>query len=101
MFDRSNSGFISQREFKEAVRQLGLPLTYTQVHAMIERFVHFSDENKVGYYEFLDNVAIRQRHTSSRQATKLLMGTTKPLSVNGSGYDGLSFNGSSNLQLFA
>ena len=99
MFDRSSTGFITQREFKEAVRQLGLPLTFTQVHALMERFVHFSDSNKVSFREFLDSVATRQRLASSRQATRLLMNTTKPLSVNGSGYDGLSMNGDASLQI--
>ncbi len=99
MFDRDSSGFITQREFKEATRQLGLPLTFTQVHALMERFVHFSDANKVSYREFLDGVATRQRLASSRQATRLLMGATKPLSVEGSGYDGLSMNGNASLEI--
>ena len=51
--DPSGSGFVSAREFREALRQLSLPLTELQTQALISRFAQVGNPDLVSYDEFL------------------------------------------------
>ena len=90
MFDIDNSGFITRYEFKEAVRQLGLPLTVPQLHALMERFSHFAGGDKVSYQDVFDFVGVRYRATMTPMTAKAVARVAARETVDGSGHDGLN-----------
>jgi Ca2+-binding EF-hand superfamily protein len=97
MFDMSDSGFITIREFRESVRQLGLPVTEATLNGLMFRFAQYKNSGNVAYNLFLQflndfcsinlGVVAPVRPVSPSRATS----TTKSHStrVNGDGFDGL------------
>ena len=90
MFDTKLSGFISRFEFKEAARQLGLPITLPQLHALMERFGHFAGGDQVSYQDVFDFVNVRYGTTSASSTglPQIISNQTRD-SVDGNGLDGL------------
>ena len=87
MFDETGSGFITRNEFKEASRQLGLPLTVTQLYALMERFSHFAGMDKICYQDVLEFVANRYRKYKKME-TILPQNPRDRESIDGSNHDG-------------
>jgi len=58
-FDLDGTSTISRREFREAVRVLGLPMTEAELHAVMKRFGQFDDADQVHYNDFLRFVVHR------------------------------------------
>ena len=77
-FDRKGAGFITLREFENAVGQLGLPMLKTELYCVVARFSHFSKKNLVSYTQFLRAVAIFEPSSE-------LLAMAKSMAVNGSG----------------
>ena len=80
--DPSGSGFVSAREFREALRQLSLPLTELQTQALISRFAQVGNPDLVSYDEFLKH-AQAAAPTASRGYYR-----DRDSHVDGAGYDG-------------
>eukprot|EP00505_MAST-04D_sp_SCG-Rhode-Island_P000573 Stramenopile-MAST_4_protein_573 len=99
MFDINGTGFISRREFREACRQLGLPLSEARLHAVMERFSHFTNNQQVSYNDFFAFLSSRQRRIVVRNSglgrfgEEAIQGypgaTLGRQTVNGNAYDGL------------
>ena len=53
MNDSGNTGYVSIEDFRDAVRQLGLPMTESQSASLAMKFAHGSNHDRVNYNEFL------------------------------------------------
>lgn len=53
MNDSGNTGYVSIEDFRDAVRQLGLPMTESQSVSLAMKFAHGSNHDRVNYNEFL------------------------------------------------
>ena len=92
MFDERGTGFITRNEFKEAARQLGLPLTVTQLYALMERFSHFAGGDKISYHDVLEFVGFR--HKKLNQTNTVMTIVQNPRNretIDGSGHDGFHY----------
>ena len=54
------TGFVSRREFREAARTLGIPLTEAELYAVMQRFACVGDADRVGYNDVLRFVRSRR-----------------------------------------
>ena len=110
MFDLERSGFIARREFREAARQLGLPVLATSLEGLMDRFAQFGDPERINYTAFLKFVSraasqpsvdfgatVAERHLAvghgvgdRNDGNKL---ETEAGAVGGAGYDGLGLHG--------
>jgi len=103
VFDNGNSGCISRREFKLAIKDLGIKLNESELFSLMKRFSQFNNIDQIHYRSFLKFVVGRQQQAVRRMETtsveesnresrsRLKRGATAEhrLTVNGSGYDGL------------
>ena len=53
MNDYGNSGYVSSDDFRDAIRQLGLPMTDSQTMSLAAKFAHGASRNRINYNEFL------------------------------------------------
>ena len=53
MNDSGNSGYVSSDDFRDAIRQLGLPMTDSQTMSLAAKFAHGASRNRINYNEFL------------------------------------------------
>ncbi|CAM9910415.1 unnamed protein product, partial [Ascophyllum nodosum] len=85
MYDLSKTGFVSRRDFREAMRKLQIPITEHQLQALCSRFGQLGDPDSVSYEDlfFFAQSSMPELSTSGVRA-----------SVNGSGYDGIRGAGS-------
>eukprot|EP00943_MAST-04B_sp_MAST-4B-sp1_P000087 g87.t1 len=91
MFDERGTGFITRNEFKEAARQLGLPLTSTQLFALMERFSHFAGGDKISYHDILEFVGFRHKKLSRTSIVAVVQHPRNRETINGSGHDGFQY----------
>mmetsp|Transcript_20752 Transcript_20752/g.37379 ORF Transcript_20752/g.37379 Transcript_20752/m.37379 type:complete len:655 (+) Transcript_20752:29-1993(+) len=56
MNDPRDSGFVSLLQFREALRQLGVPLTEAQTSTLCNKFAQAGNPNMISYDEFLEFV---------------------------------------------
>eukprot|EP00753_Platysulcus_tardus_P001808 PLAT11559.1.p1 GENE.PLAT11559.1~~PLAT11559.1.p1 ORF type:complete len:2610 (+),score=1075.75 PLAT11559.1:1106-7831(+) len=97
LLDRDNTGFLPRRDFREAVRQLGLPLTESELAVILDRFRSIGDRDAVGYREFLTYVGSAAPASAMRAGTALWApgglgrsASAASLPLPAAGYDGLS-----------
>ncbi|GMI54922.1 hypothetical protein ScalyP_jg3574, partial [Parmales sp. scaly parma] len=53
VYDLGRTGFVNRRDFREASRQLQLPVTENQLEALMGRFAHQGDGELVSWSEFV------------------------------------------------
>ena len=53
MNDSGNTGYVSSEDFKDAIRQLGLPMTESQTTSLAAKFAHGATRDRINYNEFL------------------------------------------------
>ena len=57
VYDLGRTGFVTRRDFREASRQLQLPMTENQLEALMGRFSHQGDSELVSWSEFVTFVS--------------------------------------------
>ena len=57
VYDLGRTGFVNRRDFREASRQLQLPVTENQLEALMGRFAHQGDGELVSWSEFVTFVS--------------------------------------------
>ena len=57
VYDLGRTGFVNRRDFREASRQLQLPMTENQLEALMGRFSHQGDSELVSWSEFVTFVS--------------------------------------------
>ncbi|CAM9186272.1 unnamed protein product, partial [Ectocarpus fasciculatus] len=86
MYDLSKTGFVTRRDFREAMRKLQVPVTEHQLQSLCSRFGRLGDPDSVSYEDlfFFAQSAMPELSTTSGGRA----------AVDGSGYDGIRGAGS-------
>eukprot|EP00903_Cladosiphon_okamuranus_P013950 g12974.t1 len=86
MYDLSKTGFVTRRDFREAMRKLQVPVTEHQLQSLCSRFGRLGDPDSVSYEDlfFFAHSAMPDLSTTSGGRA----------AVDGNGYDGIRGAGS-------
>eukprot|EP00904_Undaria_pinnatifida_P002651 jgi/Undpi1/12387/HiC_scaffold_5.g02059.m1 len=86
MYDLSKTGFVSRRDFREAMRKLKVPVTEHQLQSLCSRFGQLGDPDSISYEDLFFFV-----HSATPELNTTRGGRA---AVDGNGYDGIRGAGS-------
>ncbi|CAM9389683.1 unnamed protein product, partial [Laminaria digitata] len=86
MYDLSKTGFVSRRDFREAMRKLQVPVTEHQLQSLCSRFGQLGDPDSVSYEDLFFFAHSAMPDLSTTRGGRA--------AVDGSGYDGIRGAGS-------
>ena len=61
-------GLVSRSQFREAARSLGLPLSDSELHVLLQRFCSGANPQRVSYADWLAFLSSRHRQAAFRAA---------------------------------
>ncbi|CAM9563878.1 unnamed protein product, partial [Choristocarpus tenellus] len=84
MYDLSSTGFVSRRDFREAMRKLQMPITENQLQSLCSKFGQLGDPDAISYEDLFSFV----QSSMPPLGTNSWIGGCRQ-AVDGSGFDGI------------